>query len=75
MKRQEYEDICHAAFWGEKPQVENPALHEKGEVFNCKNDTFNVKVGDEWRQWGRQICVEPEAGDTKKTGQGRRRPV
>jgi len=46
MKRQEYEKICHAAFWGEERMIENNALHETGRVFNCKDDTFNVKVGD-----------------------------
>lgn len=56
MTRQEYEKICHAAFGGETYVVENRVLHEKGEVFNCKADTFNVRVGDEWRQWGRQVC-------------------
>jgi hypothetical protein len=65
MTRQEYESICHAAFWGEKRTIENIALHETGRVFNCKADTFNVKVGDEWRQWGRQVCDEsiPEGQD------------
>jgi hypothetical protein len=59
MTRQEYEMICHAAFWGEEERmIENRTLHESGRVFNCKADTFNVKVGDEWRQWGRQVCDE-----------------
>jgi hypothetical protein len=58
MTRQEYENICHATFWGEERIIENRSLQETGRVFNCRADTFNVKVGDEWRQWGRQVCDE-----------------
>jgi hypothetical protein len=66
MTRQEYENVCHAAFWGEERKIENRALNETGRVFNCKADTFNVKVGDEWRQWGRQVC--DESGPERQQG-------
>jgi hypothetical protein len=39
---------------GEERMIENRTLHEQA-GFQCKADTFNVKVGDEWRQWGRQV--------------------
>ena len=58
MTRREYEKLCQASFWGEEHLVENRSLHEKGKVFNCNADTFNVQVGDQWRQWGRQVCDE-----------------
>lgn len=67
MTRQEYEKICRAVYGGEEFVVENVTLHEKARVFNCKSDTFNVRVGSQWRQWGRQVCEET-AGE-----QGRRR--
>jgi len=64
MTRQKYEKICQASFGGEVHVVENRALHEQGTVFSCKSDTFNVRVGNDWRQWGWQVCEE--------VGEGRR---
>jgi hypothetical protein len=56
MTRQEYDGICRAAYGGEDIIVENKGLHERGQVFNCKLDTFHVRVGNEIRQWGRKVC-------------------
>lgn len=56
MTREQYEKICRAAYWGEEQKIENQALQETGVVFNCRSDTFNVKIGGEIRQWGRKIC-------------------
>jgi hypothetical protein len=65
MKHFEYKKVCEEAFSGEELVVENRGLHEKGKVYTCDAESFNVLVKGEWRLWSRQIC-ETVPGTEKK---------
>ncbi len=65
MTRLDYQNICELASDGKDKMLENQKSHQVGKILSCNHGYFNVKVGQGWQVWSREICEEAAAGRSK----------
>ena len=58
MKREEFTKCCQAAEEGNEIYLENLGSHESGRLIYCSGDRFQVRVGEQRKEWSPAMCEE-----------------